>query len=98
MSLFNYDIDVYTYNYTYEQMKIACLIGSMSDTYDLDYEDIMYIVDAIDTMWNWNECKKENTNKYPWLKLESREEKGYIQAYAQRILPRLIKLYKETTK
>ena len=95
MGLFNYNIDVYNYKYTYEQMKVACIIGNMPDADDLDYEDIMYIVDAIDTMWCWKEYR---TDEYPWLKFVSKEEEGYIQAYAQRVLPELIKLYKEAYK
>mgnify|MGYP003291103290 CR=1 FL=1 len=101
MSLFG-NFDVYERSYTYDEMKVMCVIGECCDDYDccLNYEDLCRISEAIYAHWIdvQDECEEEKYEKYPWLDFKSEEEYGYIQAYAQRVLPEFIKLYKETTK
>ena len=82
-------------------MKVMCLIGCMTqDVIDLSYEDVMRIAEAVYAHWvdGQDECEDEKYATYPWLYFKSEEEYGYIQAYAERVLPEFIKLYKETTK
>jgi hypothetical protein len=102
MNIFNIEFDVYDYHYTYDEMKVVCVIGSYDNvvTEDLDYEDCMRISSAI--YWHWvdgrDASEDEKYAKYPWLEFETREEEYYIQAYTQRVLPEFIKLYKKTNK
>ena len=97
MKIFS-DFDVYDYHYTYNEMKVMVVIGCTPEAQDLDYEDCVKIASAI--YWHWVDGRTadedEKYAKYPWLEFETREEYGYIQAYAQRALPEFIKLYKET--
>lgn len=99
MKIFNTEFDVYDYNYTYDEMKVMCVIGYSDNVFteDLDYEDCVRIASAI--YWHWVDGRTadedEKYAKYPWLEFETREEDGYIQVYAQRVLPEFIKLYKE---
>jgi hypothetical protein len=93
------DFDVYERKYTYDEMKVMCLIDTYHMTYNLDYEDLCRIVEAVYAHWaNDDERYEEKVSKYPWIEIDGIEEEGYIQAYAQRVLPEFIKLYKETTK
>jgi hypothetical protein len=98
MKLFN-DFDVYTHKYTYDEMKVMCVITCICQDgpCKLDYEDIMCICEAVYAHWVDGIDKNENEKyaKYPWLELQGNEEEGYIQAYAQRVLPEFIKLYLE---
>ena len=50
MRLFN-DFDVYDYHYTYEEMKVMCVIGMIEEANDLDYEDCVRIASAV--YWHW---------------------------------------------
>ena len=97
MAIFH-DFDVYDCRYTYDEAKVMCLLGATEEAADLDYEDLTKIADAV--YWHWvdgrDACEDEKYAIYPWLEFQSREEDGYIQAYAQRVLPEFIKLYKET--
>lgn len=99
MKIFH-DFDVYDCRYTYDEAKVMCVLGSMPETEDLDYEDLIKIADAV--YWHWvdgiDACENEKYAMYPWLELQSQEEDGYIQAYAERALPEFIKLYKEEYK
>ena len=99
MKLFN-DFDVYTRQYTYDEMKVMCVITCIcvSCDYTLDYEDVMRIISAVYVHWLKGLNSKESTTKYqqyPWLELQDNEEAGYIQKYAERVLPEFIKLYLE---
>ena len=99
MSLFN-DFDVYERKYTYDEMKVMSLIHEYEEDTDfLDYEDLCRIAEAVYAHWaNDDERWEEKVDKYPWIEIYNTEEEGYIQSYAQRVLPEFIKLYKETTK
>ena len=96
MKIFS-DFDVYEHNYAYNEMKVMLVLGCTPEANDLDYEDCVRIASAV--YWHWVDGRTadedEKYAKYPWLEFETREECGYIQAYAQRVLPEFIKLYKE---
>ena len=96
MTIFS-NLDVYERKYTYEEMKVMCLIDTYHTTYNLDYEDLCRIVEAVYSHWidGRDVSEDEKYAKYPWLEFQSDEEDGYIQVYAQRVLPEFIKLYKE---
>ena len=74
--------DVYTYNYNYEHLKVACAVQDYLITHrrelmeDFDYEDIAKMTIKI-----YNAHKKESFEGT----LEE-EEYAYIQAYAYRYL------------
>lgn len=91
--------DVYEYKYTYEEMKVMSVLPRMNldEAAGLDYEDLMCIIEAIYRHWidGRDTSEDEKYAKYPWLEFETSEEDGYIQAYAQRVLPNFIQLYKE---
>ena len=99
MKIIDYDFDVYDYNYTYDHLKVMCVIGEYGGTIsdNFDYEDLCRIAEAIYAHWIDGRTADEDEKyaKYPWLEFETQEEDGYIQAYAQRVLPEFIKLYKE---
>ena len=88
-------LDVYDRKYTYDEMKVMCVLSKYPDIEDLDYEDLMRICEAVYAHWidGRDANEDEKYQKYPWLEFKSAEEDGYIQAYAQRILPELIELY-----
>ena len=89
--------DVYEHKYTYEEMKVMCVIDVYHTTYNLDYEDLCRIVEAVYSHWidGRDASEDEKYEKYPWLEFENDEEDGYIQVYASRVLPKFIELYKE---
>lgn len=86
---------VYSRNYTYDEMKVMCVLAKYPDIENLDYEDLMRICEAVYAHWvdGRDASEDEKYQKYPWLEMQGREEEGYIQVYAQRILPELIELY-----
>lgn len=93
------DFDVYERNYTYDEMKVMNLIEGYCGDLFFDYEDLCCIAEAVYAHWaNDDERFVEKVNKYPWIEVQGWEEEGYIQEYANRVLPEFIKLYKETTK
>lgn len=99
MKIFS-DFDVYEHKYTYDEMKVMCVIGECCDGDSddcLNYEDLCRIAEAVYAHWidGQDECEAEKYEKYPWLDFESEEEYGYIQAYAARVFPEFIKLYKD---
>ena len=96
MKIFS-DFDVYERKYTYDEMKVMSLIVEHEkDTDFLDYEDLCRIAEAVYAHWaNDDERWEEKVEKYPWIEIYNTEEEGYIQAYADRVLPEFIKLYKE---
>lgn len=97
MKIFNRELDVYNYKYTYDEIKVLVVIGMTPEAQDLDYEDCAIIASAV--YWHWVDgrdvSEDEKYAKYPWLEFKTREEDHYIQAYAERALPDFIKLYKE---
>ena len=102
------DFDVYSRKYTYDEMKVMCVITCLTytsiyqdDPCNLDYEDVMRIVEAVYAHWiNGidNENLKTKYPQYSWLEFQDAEEAGYIQKYAERVLPEFIKLYLEEFK
>ena len=102
MKLFS-DFDVYSRKYTYDEMKVMCCIpyAMQFDSRGLDYEDLMRIVAAVYEHWLTGidtPSDSEEYTKYPWLEILTNEEEGYIQHYAERVLPEFIKLYLEELK
>ena len=93
------EFDVYEHKYSYEEMKVMSVLSRMylNEAADLDYEDLMRIIEAVYGHWidGRDASEDEKYAKYPWLEFESEEEDGYIQVYARRVLPKFIKLYKE---
>lgn len=87
------EFDVYG-EYSYCEMKVMYVLAQMEETRDLDYEDLMRIAAEVFICWADSERREE----YPWLAFEAIEEDGYIQVYASRVLPEIIKLYKEVVK
>lgn len=100
MKIFS-DFDVYSRKYTYDEMKVMCVITCICvscDYYTLDYEDVMRIVEAVYAHWidGVDDCELNTKyQQYPWLEFQNSEEAGYIQKYAERVLPEFIKLYLE---
>ena len=96
MSLFS-SFDVYERRYTYDEMKVMNLIAQeyQEETNELDYEDVCRIVEAVYAHWADDEERyKEKVDEYPWIDVNGDVEYGYIQAYAKRVLPEFIFLYK----
>lgn len=95
MKIFS-DFDVYDHKYTYDEMKVMCVLCGYDDiTADIDYEDLMLIANAIYKHWIRD---VDDDNIYidnEWLEYHNSEEEGYIQAYADRVAPDFIQLYKE---
>jgi hypothetical protein len=86
--------NVYDHEYSYEEMKVMHILAKMPNIYGLDYEDLMCIANTTFNIWAGNIEYDEIFQQYPWLDFEDIEEYGYIQKYAERILPKLINLYK----
>ena len=105
MKIFS-DFDVYNRKYTYDEMKVMCVMTCICQDGPwyleyLDYEDVMRIIEAVYAHWiNGidDEELKTKYQQYPWLEFEDDEEAGYIQKYAERVLPEFIKLYLEEFK
>ena len=89
--------NVYEHNYTYEEMKVMFTLSHIEGIDGLDYEDLCCITEAVYAHWidGRDASEDEKYAKYPWLEFENSEEDGYIQAYALRVLPKFIKLYRE---
>lgn len=93
MKIFS-DFDVYERKYTYDEMKVMSLIDGYCRDSFLDYEDLCRIVEAVYAHWaNDDERSAEKLKQYPWLELDDFQEEGYIQAYADRVIPEFVKLY-----
>lgn len=91
------DFDVYERKYTYDEMKVMSLINDYAQDSFLDYEDLCRIAEAVYAHWaNADEREQEKIDKYPWIEIDSVEEEGYIQAYANRVLLKFIQLYLQT--
>lgn len=102
MKIFS-DFDVYSRKYTYDEMKVMCVITCIcqDNNYNLDYEDVARIVKAVYAHWVDgidNEELKTKYQQYPWLEFQNSEEAGYIQKYAERVVSKFIKLYLEEFK
>ena len=99
MKIFS-NFDVYSRKYTYDEMKVMCIITIIcrDSGYNLDCEDVMCIVEAVYAHWidGIDDAElKTKYQQYPWLEFKDNEEAGYIQKYAERVLPEFIKLYLE---
>ena len=91
------DFDVYNHQYNYEEMKVITVLSTIDVNRELDYEDYMCIAEAVYAHWIDGRDASEDAKykKYPWLEFQSSNEEGYIQLYAERVLPKFIELYKE---
>lgn len=91
------DFDVYERKYTYDEMKVMCIIDKYVGDLFLDYEDLCRIAEAVYAHWidGRDASEDEKYAKYPWLEFKTKEEDHYIQAYAERALPEFIQLYQE---
>ena len=85
------NFNVYNHQYNYDEMKVMCVLAQTQGVQDLDYEDLMRIVEAVHACW----VDSKRRELYPWLAFKNSEENGYIQAYASRTLPYFIQLYKK---
>ena len=95
MKIFS-DFDVYEHNYTYDEMKVMSVLSTMNEVDGFDYEDLCCIAEAVYVHWaNPDEIEEEKIKLFPWIEIKGDDEYGYIQAYAHRVLPEFIKLYKE---
>ena len=75
------DFDVYERKYTYDEMKVMCMLADSNDAKRLDYEDLCCIAEAVYAHWaNDDERSDEKLKKYPWLEINNFQEDGYIQA------------------
>ena len=95
----NKNMNIYDRTFTYSEMKVMNVLTRQQGIDCLDYEDLMIICDAVYSHWidGRDASEDEKYEMYPWLEIETNEEDGYIQEYAERILPKLIKLYKGVT-
>ena len=91
------DFDVYEHQYNYEEMKVITVLSTIDVNRELDYEDYVRIAEAVYSHWVDGRDTSEDAKykKYPWLEFQSSNEDGYIQLYAERVLPKFIELYKE---
>lgn len=102
--IFSEMMDVYTYSYNYDEVKTIAVIQEYLATnkieYNLDYEDMCCIANAIYYHWvdGRDSSEDEKYAEYPWLEFQSREEDGYIQKYAERVVPYFIELYLDFKK
>lgn len=91
--IFSETMDVYDYHYSYEEMKVMAVI--QESNCQLNYEDMCRIASAI--YWHWadgrDSSEDEKYKEYPWLEIQGRDEYGYIQEYAERVVPYFIELY-----
>ena len=99
MKIFS-DFDVYSRKYTYDEMKVMCIMTCIyqNGPWNLDYEDVMRIIEVVYAYWIDgidDEELKTKYQQYPWLEFEDDEETECIQKYAERVLPEFIKLYWE---
>ena len=91
------DFDVYGHQYNYDEMKVITVLSAIDVNKELDYDDYMYIAEAVYVHWIDGRDASEDAKyqKYPWLEFQSSNEDNYIQLYAERVLPKFIELYKE---
>lgn len=96
--------DIYNTSYTYDEMKI---ISILPETKELFYEDMCWLAHIIYQLWNaaYNykyrdtddesitDCFTELVYEDGFYQIQSREEEGYSQSYAERVLPKLIEKY-----
>ena len=90
--------NVYDGVFTYDEMKVMYVLATQKGTDSLDYEDLIYICRAVYDHWidGRDISEDEKYKKYPWLEFETEMEDGYIQEYANRVLPYFIALYRES--
>ena len=101
--------DIYNVGYTYDEMKI---ISILPETKELFYEDMCWLAHIIYQLWNaaYNykyrdtddesitDCFTELVYEDGFYQIQSPEEEGYSQVYAERVAPRLIEKYLEIIK
>jgi len=101
--------DIYNASYTYDEMKI---ISILPETKGSLYEEMCWLAHIIYQLWNaaYNykyrdtddesatDCFMELICANEFYQIQSREEEGYSQAYAERVAPKLIEEYLEIIK
>lgn len=95
---FSLDMDVYGYSYDYNHLKVvACIERSESVSKLEDYEDVAIVAEAIVNYWSDGRDASEDAlyEQNEWLEIKSREEDGYVQAYAERVVDKFIDAYLE---
>ena len=75
---------IYDAEFCYDEMKIVCTVGNSGKVEKYDYEEVGIVTKSILTAWHVASAKDEFIVE--GLKLKGREEEGYIQAYAGRVL------------
>ena len=102
--IFNFDLDVYSYEYNYERLKAAVVVSDFTVRTNtanlLDYEDICIIAEAIYAHWTDGRSKDEDEKyqAYPWLEFSSKEEEDDIQYYACEKAFDFVNLYMQQKK
>lgn len=97
--IFNFDLDVFSYEYNYEILKAAVIVSDFAVRHNtanlLNYKDICIIAEAIYAHWIDGRSKDEDEKyqAYPWLEFSSKKEEGYIQYYAYEKASDFINLY-----
>jgi hypothetical protein len=96
------DFDVYSRNYTYDEMKImSVLTQELDGTFvedEFDYEDLCCVAEAIYAHWaNTDERYQETVSVLSYLQVKG-EEQGYVQAYVQRVWDSFVQFYLEKYK
>lgn len=83
-SLEKRDESIYDAEFCYDEMKIVCIVGNSGKIEKYDYEEVGIITKSILTAWNVASARDEFVVEE--LKPKGREEEGYVQAYAERVL------------
>ena len=95
---FNLDMDVY--GYKYDLKVIACIERSPRARELEDYEDMAIVAEAIVNYWGDGRSADEDElyEQNGWLEIQSREEDGYVQLYAERVIDDFIDAYLEVQR
>lgn len=98
LPIFNLNMDVYDYKYSYNHLKVvACIESSKSANRLEDYEDVAIVAEAIVNYWSdgRDDSEYELYAQNEWLEIETGEENGYVQAYANRVADKFVDAYLE---
>lgn len=94
--LFQHEFDPYGFSYRFEHMVAAICIendekGCLLET----YEDMCIVAEAIVRYWIYGKdaVPGDVYELKGWLAFQSKEEEGYIHAYAERVAEKFIDAY-----
>lgn len=84
--------DCYTANYEYDEVKVIVMLHEhIEDSLGVDWENLMcvghYIYEIYTEQFNGKIPEKE------WMKIQGREEEGYIQAWLCRTIEQFIEYF-----